>query len=193
MFKYEGQILNSMLSLEDFPFDSDDIRVLFTTMSRWSSYDETVAGKCPAGKTYRLRKVGRPAPDGKPRNEGRWIKLEDVGSIAEWTLRGISHRIEEREPNDAGSERTAIHLSFHVTRNASFYWVKVLFPLYMSVVLSFQVYIFDPFNLSDRVATTAVYVLRRTLVNKPEDLNQDWSLRFSTLRDKNGWIRAKAA
>jgi hypothetical protein len=28
---------------------------------------------------------------------------------------------------------------------------------------------------------------------KPKDLNRDWSPRFSTLRDKNGWIRAKTA
>jgi hypothetical protein len=31
-------------------------------------------------------------------------------------------------------------------------------------------------------------------VYKPKDLlNRDWSPRFSTLRDKNGWIRAKTA
>jgi hypothetical protein len=28
---------------------------------------------------------------------------------------------------------------------------------------------------------------------KPKDLNWDWSPRFSTLRDKNGWIRTKTA
>jgi hypothetical protein len=32
------------------------------------------------------------------------------------------------------------------------------------------------------------YLLRPTLVYKPKDLNRDWSPRFSTLRDKNGWI-----
>jgi len=26
---------------------------------------------------------------------------------------------------------------------------------------------------------------------KPMDLNRDWSARFSTLRDKNGWVRTK--
>jgi hypothetical protein len=30
-------------------------------------------------------------------------------------------------------------------------------------------------------------------VYKPEDSNRDWSPRFSTLRDKNGWVRAKTA
>ena len=34
----------------------------------------------------------------------------------------------------------------------------------------------------------AVYLLRRILVYKPKDLNRDGSPRFSTLRDKNGWI-----
>ena len=37
------------------------------------------------------------------------------------------------------------------------------------------------------------YLLRAILVYKPKDLNRDWSPRFSTLRDKNGWIRAKTA
>jgi hypothetical protein len=31
------------------------------------------------------------------------------------------------------------------------------------------------------------------LVDKPKVLNQDWSPRFSTLRDKNGWTRPKTA
>jgi len=31
-------------------------------------------------------------------------------------------------------------------------------------------------------------LLRPTLVYQPKDLNRDWSPRFSTLRDKNGWI-----
>ena len=33
-----------------------------------------------------------------------------------------------------------------------------------------------------------LYLLRPTLVYKPKFLNRDWSPRFSTLRDKNGWI-----
>ena len=37
------------------------------------------------------------------------------------------------------------------------------------------------------------YLLRPTLVYKPMDFNPDWSSRFSMLRDKNGWNRAKTA
>ena len=37
------------------------------------------------------------------------------------------------------------------------------------------------------------YLLRRTLVYKPKDFNRNWLPRFSTLWDKNGWIRAKTA
>jgi hypothetical protein len=32
------------------------------------------------------------------------------------------------------------------------------------------------------------YLLRAILVYQPKGLNRDWSPRFSTLRDKNGWI-----
>jgi hypothetical protein len=39
-----------------------------------------------------------------------------------------------------------------------------------------------------------LYLPRATLVYKPtKDLNRDWSPRFSTLRDKSGWVRAKTA
>ena len=31
------------------------------------------------------------------------------------------------------------------------------------------------------------------LMYKPKDLNRDWSRRFSTLRDENGWVRPKTA
>ena len=41
------------------------------------------------------------------------------------------------------------------------------------------------------VGTILWYLLQPTLVYKPRDLNRDWSPRFSTLWDKNGWILAK--
>jgi hypothetical protein len=37
------------------------------------------------------------------------------------------------------------------------------------------------------------YLLRSILTYQPKDLNRDWSPHFSTLQDKNGWIRAKTA
>ena len=39
-----------------------------------------------------------------------------------------------------------------------------------------------------RNLSVKLYLLRRILVYQPKDLNQDWSPRFSTLWDKNGWI-----
>jgi hypothetical protein len=37
----------------------------------------------------------------------------------------------------------------------------------------------------------AEYLLRAILMHTPKGLNRDWSPRFSTLLDKNGWVRAK--
>jgi hypothetical protein len=52
----------------------------------------------------------------------------------------------------------------------------------------------DPTAYFKRVASlNKQYLLRRILVYQPKDLNRDWSPRFSTLRDKNGWIRAQTA
>ena len=48
-------------------------------------------------------------------------------------------------------------------------------------------------DITQNLQHFVAYLLRPTLVYKPKDLNRDWSPRFSTLRDKNGWIRAKTA
>ena len=42
-------------------------------------------------------------------------------------------------------------------------------------------------------SSTSTYLLRAILMYKPKDLNREWSPRFSTLRDKNGWVRAITA
>ena len=55
--------------------------------------------------------------------------------------------------------RTEITIAFHVGRDANFYLIKVLTPVFMLTMLSLHVYMFDPSNISDRVATTATYFL----------------------------------
>ena len=59
----------------------------------------------------------------------------------------------------SGSERTIIEVSFHVARNSAFYVWKVMLPVYLLTLLSFQVYAFHPAELEARVNTTATYFL----------------------------------
>jgi hypothetical protein len=48
-------------------------------------------------------------------------------------------------------------------------------------------------RLSTANSICLYYLLRTILMYKPKDLNRDWSPRFSTLLDKNGWVRPKTA
>jgi hypothetical protein len=92
--------------------------------------------------------------------EGGLIKVTmDTEHIPEFHLHGISAQIWEMPPNDAGSERTQINIGFHVSRRSMFYFWKVLLPLYLLTLLSFQVYVFHPRELEARVNTTATYFL----------------------------------
>jgi hypothetical protein len=48
---------------------------------------------------------------------------------------------------------------WHARRDANYYFMKVISPVCMLTMLSLHVYLFDPVNISDRVATTATYFL----------------------------------
>ena len=87
------------------------------------------------------------------------MRLDRFQQIPEFELHGVSSRIDEKLPNEAGSERTEITVSFHISRDSTFYFQKVLSPVFMLSVLSLHVFLFDPTNISDRVATTATYFL----------------------------------
>jgi hypothetical protein len=148
---YEGD-LDNVMNLSDFPLDFDFIPLYFTTLSRWQSYDQSLAGKTPIGKSYRVRQC-RPA-------EGRFMALDfDIQHIPEFTLTGISGQITELAPNEVGSERTQINVGFHVARRTAFYFWKVLGPLYIITFLSFTVYIYPPRDLRSRGSITATYFL----------------------------------
>ena len=116
-YVYEGCIDNDM-NLRDFPFDLDSVPLIFTTMSRWTSNDQSRSGKVPYGKSYRLRKVCQPG-------EGNWLRLNLTNTIPEFELLGMSTMINELPPNVAGSERTRVSVTFHVSRKAGFYMYKV--------------------------------------------------------------------
>ena len=75
-------------------------------------------------------------------------------------------------------------VDFHFSQQAKRAKASVRFPHLQHVVVA-KLWV-DP-KLPDVPAPAGIFVY------KPKDLNRDWSPRFSTLRDKNGWIRAKTA
>jgi hypothetical protein len=64
-------------------------------------------------------------------------------------------------------------------------YLRVVWNIMGSWILSIAIFFLS------HVIACLWYLLRATLMYKPKDLNRDWSPRFSTLWDKNGWIRAK--
>jgi hypothetical protein len=104
------------------------------------------------GRSYRVRPVEVPG-------EGTRLNLNWSGKIGEWTLHGVSTKIEEEPPNAAGFEQTTISLSFHVTRTSASYFWKALLPLYLLTALSMSSVHFDTDNRDSRVGTVSTYFL----------------------------------
>ena len=48
------------------------------------------------------------------------------GALPEWTLHGVSTKIDELKPGQSGIESTEVYLSYHLTRKSAYYFWKAL-------------------------------------------------------------------
>ena len=104
-------------------------------------------------RTYRVRRVTEP-------NDGPFLRLDMlVDDIVECTLHGINVLIDELPPTRSGDERTQLKVGFHCSRDAWYYFYKILVLLYALTTLHMQVYLMDPRDVEARVSTTATYYL----------------------------------
>ena len=150
-FGFTGVIENPM-NLRDFPFDMDDITIMFATRSHWSTFDGETGGDVAKGMTYRLRQI-------REEVEGKWLDLSWSGRIGECELHGVSTRVDELSTSAQGQDQTDVVLSFHVTRKSAFYFWKCLLPLYLLFTLSLSTFHLETDNLEARVSTVSTYCL----------------------------------
>jgi hypothetical protein len=141
---YSGTVDNPM-DLRSFPFDMDRIEMRFFTSSNYITYDGERGGNVPKGRSYRLRQI-------QDASEGKWLAVKWSGLIGEWTLHGISSKIQESATGDGTFDYTNIPISFHVTRNSGFYFWKALLPLYLLTALSMTTFQFETDNLEARLS-----------------------------------------
>jgi hypothetical protein len=150
---FEG-IIHNIMDLNDFPFDTDKIKVAFYTASHWQGHPsgEPIARGSSTSRAYALR----PVEEGK----GEWVGGWWNGRLAEFECVGISTTIEEvPQTSVSGVERTNISLSFCIRRKATYYFWKVLMPLFLLTALSSSTFGFAVDDFAGRSGNVATYFL----------------------------------
>jgi hypothetical protein len=143
--KYHGSVHNEM-DLKAFPFDVCGVDIEFVTLSLWSTKNGDRKGAMAKGRSYFVRQVSR-------KGEGKWLLMKFNGAIPEWNPLVITTTLKELPTNANGQDMTSLVICYHVTRKTSFYFYKVIVPLYLLTILSFFVFFFpDTFDdLPDRI------------------------------------------
>ena len=148
---FHGCVDNEM-DVSDFPFDTDDLRLTFEAVGHWISKDGTKSGTLAYGVSYILQPVVEPS-------EGRLMSVYWNGKIPEFQLLGCSILFNKLPPSPQGSVRQLCILNVHVARRSSFFWFKIMLPLYMLVILSFSVFAQGNDGIADRNTVVATYFL----------------------------------
>ncbi|GMH92329.1 hypothetical protein TrVE_jg2597 [Triparma verrucosa] len=141
---YKG-VIGMEMNLSSFPFDQNSIDVRFFTSSTWMSYDEGSSGMPATTATYTIRSVEEGA------REGNWCTLDWSTKVHEFRLHGLSTNIEEQSTDSNGAQMNYVNISFHLSREAGYYFWKVLLPLWTLTILNFTAFEFDTADLSDRM------------------------------------------
>ena len=122
------------MSLKDFPFDQQAVRVELVSTQNFVTRDGTAGFAQEGQPQYKLRHVG--GPTGMGLNLMTWS-----GEIPEWDLHGIATEFVETGSSDTGigGLTTRLSLVFIVSRLTPYYFWKVLLPLYLVSKRNLQV------------------------------------------------------
>lgn len=154
---YRATVGNPM-DLHDFPFDLDDLDVVFHTSSHWRTRDGSQENMVTAGRIYVLREVEDPA-EGASRTDP-FSRLEDATSaqVHEWTVLGYSHELTGQR-QVTGIESQDVVYRLHIARKPGFYVWRVLLPLAMIGLLDAAIFAFPPDDFGSRMGHATALVL----------------------------------
>eukprot|EP01043_Picozoa_sp_COSAG02_P000929 COSAG02_NODE_19_length_53976_cov_37.338512_11_plen_444_part_00 len=183
---FVGEIRNHM-ELKDFPFDTEDIKLEFSTKSNWSSYSEEIHGLERDDRVYTL--VSRkPSKRKWVRLSGEWYKGKE-GRVDEWSVLGVEASIckpslmplltphpkgqkpqlpdtaldTATNPSRIPSNYTSLTVTIEVSRKWKYYLLEVLAPLYMLTFLStISTFSMDVDDLPARSSCVATYFVAAT-------------------------------
>lgn len=126
-------VVNVPMDLRHFPFDVQRVVVKFVSISHWRQADGTRHGSLPTSRSYVLRPVSRIG-------EGKLLMLLWDGYLAEFMLHSYNVHMESSVHDDAKYHMTEVLVRFHLVRKASFYYIRVLVPVYLLSIGAFLVH-----------------------------------------------------
>ena len=141
---FKATVQNAMW-LQDFPFDSINVEVLFTTISL-GTYDRSLTGEAYHGSTYCLRRVDPGS------NDGRFHAFiyTKASLLPEWQICGFSHSMTTHTTKVNTQVKTSIAIRYHMRRKWTYYLYKVIIPLYLLSIFGYRSLFYSPENISDR-------------------------------------------
>jgi hypothetical protein len=148
--------VNNPMQLQDFPFDSDKIIIIFSTASNWKNREGDTGGSA-SQRTYKLRPV-RMKGEGTPERTIR-ISEDWKGRIDEWELRGVEYDFHPKVSPTKSIALSKVCVTYHCERKFDYYFWKAQLPLYFLTFLSMSAFEFDTLDLENRNATVATYFL----------------------------------
>ena len=146
---FHGFVYNPM-SLDDFPFDSDELEMKFISISNWRTLDGTRFGNDPCRRTYTLNPMlGR--KDGV-----QFLIMGWGGKVNEFKIMGWTQKV--TCPDDPALP-ICFKFDFHLLRKAQFYLIKVMLPLWLLVVTSLAAFGIETYDLSGRLEVLVTLLL----------------------------------
>jgi len=147
---FHGPVYNPM-NLRDFPFDNDELEFKFVSMCNWRTLDGSRFGNDPVKRTYKLE----PMLDKKGTE---FFFLGWGGKINEFSILGWSHDVQNppiHEPN----KPIIFQFDIHMTREAQFYYFKILVPLWLLVLTSLFAFAIETDDLQGRLEILVTLLL----------------------------------
>eukprot|EP00568_Trieres_chinensis_P018429 CAMPEP_0183327788 /NCGR_PEP_ID=MMETSP0160_2-20130417/83946_1 /TAXON_ID=2839 ORGANISM="Odontella Sinensis, Strain Grunow 1884" /NCGR_SAMPLE_ID=MMETSP0160_2 /ASSEMBLY_ACC=CAM_ASM_000250 /LENGTH=390 /DNA_ID=CAMNT_0025495933 /DNA_START=754 /DNA_END=1926 /DNA_ORIENTATION=+ len=161
---FHGRIFTPF-DLDDFPFDSDDLKMKFISISNWRTLDGTRFGNDPVKRLYTLC----------PMLNDHTVDFFTVGwngKVNEFQILGWNHEVIHPPMQ---SKPIIFKFEINITRKANFYYLKIFAPLWLLVLTSLAAYTLETDDLGSRyeflvtvlLTTVAfVYIVQELLPKK---------------------------
>lgn len=146
---FHGPVYNPM-SLRDFPFDNDDFEMKFISICNWRTLDGSRFGNDPTERVYILN----------PMINLKGVEFFFFGwgrKVNEFTILGWSQDVQNSL--DDPSRPIVFKFDIHLARKATFYYLKVLFPLWLIVLTSLAPYAIETDDLQGRLEVLVTLLL----------------------------------
>jgi len=125
------------MDLKDFPFDIESMELKFISISNWRTLDGLRFGNDPVNRTYTLHPMlNSPGVD--------FFTLGWNGKVNEFRMMGWSQKTICSADNPG--QPMMFRFTLHMARKVTFYYIKILLPLWLLVITSVAAYGLDPEN-----------------------------------------------